>query len=84
MGVLIDPSKNLNYDMIKEYYANSIPSECEPFTFKIMMRERERVVSFSRDAINEYLGDPLSLGAHQLCSCGESLNQTFKVVEMIN
>lgn len=58
-GLLINPPKNLNYDMVREFYTNALPYEGDPLTFSTMIRGR--TIHFSRDAINEYLGNPMVL-----------------------
>ncbi|CAJ2652977.1 unnamed protein product [Trifolium pratense] len=65
-GRLIDPPKYFNTTFVREFYANAYPSEGEPFSFTTMVRGK--TIRFDRNAINEYLGNPFTLPAHEtLC-----------------
>ncbi|KAL5066699.1 hypothetical protein RYX36_017586, partial [Vicia faba] len=55
---MVTPPTNLNYEIMWELYVNVMPSGDQPFSFMIMVRGRD--ISFSMDAINAYLGDPLT------------------------
>lgn len=56
---MVNPLTKLNYDIIWEIYTNDIPIEDQLYSFTTMVRGRE--IYFSRDAINTYIGDPLTL-----------------------
>lgn len=56
---------SLNYEIIREFYANTLPIEGMRCSFTTMVRGRQ--VSFSKDVINEYLGNPLTLIDDELC-----------------
>ncbi|KAI5398625.1 hypothetical protein KIW84_064117 [Lathyrus oleraceus] len=60
--VLINPPKNLNHDMVREFYANALSSEGNPFTFTTMIRGR--TIHFNMDVINEYLENPMAEESH--------------------
>lgn len=48
--VLINPPKNLNHDMVREFYANALPSEGNPFTFTTMIKGR--TIHFNMDMLS--------------------------------
>lgn len=56
-GVLINPYINSNHDIVHEFYANSLPYEDGAFSFTSMVRCR--FITFNRNAINKFLGNPL-------------------------
>nr|KYP32287.1 Retrovirus-related Pol polyprotein from transposon opus [Cajanus cajan] len=65
---LATPEKKYHEDIIKEFYANVYPLQR---TDKIRNSwVRGAMVSYSRDAINEYLGNPYSLGGDGLDEYG--------------
>lgn len=63
---LCEPEAAINYDIVREFYANAMHQE-EGTTFIYQSRVRGRIVSFGRDAINSYLGNPLTLGESERC-----------------
>ncbi|KEH25675.1 hypothetical protein MtrunA17_Chr6g0462331 [Medicago truncatula] len=68
--ILVNPPTLLNYDIIREFYANSIPTDPdEDFSFTTFVRGR--TIRFDRNAINAYLGNPLNLPDNQLCAFHE-------------
>ncbi|CAI8588158.1 unnamed protein product [Vicia faba] len=71
-GELINPPRYINYDMVREFYANSLRSEGEPFTFTTMVRGMHLI--FDRDKINEILGNPLTLREGKLCKFTKHVN----------
>lgn len=46
-GTLINPHKNLNYDVIHKLYSSTLSSEGEPFSFTTMVRGR--TIYFNRE-----------------------------------
>lgn len=56
-GTLINPQKNLNHDIVQEFYANAFPSKGEAFSFTSMVRGR--FITFNKNAINKFLGNPM-------------------------
>lgn len=56
---LCEPESAINYDIVREFYANALHLE-EGVTFHYQTRVRGKIISFGRDAINTYLGNPLS------------------------
>jgi hypothetical protein len=62
---LINPPSRLNYDLVREFYANAIPIEDEAVSFKTWVRGVN--IRFDRDAINNYLGKPSTLPSDELC-----------------
>lgn len=79
-GVVINPPKNLNYDMVHEFYANALSSEGDPFTFAIMIRGR--TIHFNREEINKYMGNPLVLSEYEPCHYSQSFNKVPNVTEI--
>jgi hypothetical protein len=64
---LINPPTRLNYDLVREFYANAIPTEeDQDVSFITWVRGRE--IHFDRDAINDYLGKPSDLPSDELCA----------------
>ncbi|KAL5059909.1 hypothetical protein RYX36_031513 [Vicia faba] len=63
---LLTPPTKLNFELVKEFYANVLPLEGIYYTFCTFVRGR--VVSYTRDAINQYLGNSLTLQVEQNCS----------------
>lgn len=56
---MANPSTNLNFEIIKEFYANVIPLEGIEYSFTTLVRGE--VIAFDKNVINEYLGIPLNL-----------------------
>src|ERR1051325_9945296 len=54
LGVLCEPQTKVNVELVREFYANAIPTEGREFPFTSVVRGK--LVSFSRTAINNYLG----------------------------
>lgn len=50
----------------REFYANAMHQE-EGVAFNYQTRVRGRIISFGRDSINSYLGNPLTLGENERC-----------------
>nr|KYP76607.1 hypothetical protein KK1_020855 [Cajanus cajan] len=65
---LATPEKKYNEDIIKEFYANAYPLQRTDKTRNSWVRGV--MVSYSRDAINECLGNPYSLGGDDLDEYG--------------
>lgn len=63
---LCEPEAAINYDIVREFYANAMHLE-EGIAFSYQTRVRGRIISFGRDAINSYLGNPLTLGENERC-----------------
>lgn len=61
---LCEPEAAINYDIVREFYANAMHQE-EGVAFIYRTRVRGKIVSFGRDAINSYLGSPLTLGENE-------------------
>ncbi|KAL5100989.1 hypothetical protein RYX36_005316 [Vicia faba] len=62
---LLKPHCNVNTDILRKFYANAFPSEGTPFSYSTKVAGR--TIHFNRDAINEFLGDPIILKEGQLC-----------------
>lgn len=56
----------INYDIVREFYANALQLE-EGVAFHYQTRVRGKIISFNRDAINAYLGNPLILAENGQC-----------------
>jgi len=61
---LISPYTKINHDMLKEFYANVVTDASyttmdDTFSFTIFVRGK--IIRFDRDAINDFLGNPLTL-----------------------
>src|ERR1043165_765442 len=54
LDVLCEPQTKVNVELVREFYANAILAEGQAFPFTSVVRGK--VVSFSRTAINSYLG----------------------------
>ncbi|MCI43952.1 hypothetical protein A2U01_0065191, partial [Trifolium medium] len=68
-GRLLNPPPSIHVDLVREFYANVMPIEDEPYSFTTMVRGR--ALGFDRDAINEYLGNPYELqDEDELCPYG--------------
>jgi hypothetical protein len=68
---LLNPPATINYDVVREFYANAMPRDHEPLSFTTMVRGRE--VHFDRDSLNTYLGNPVDLPSDQLCAFSQAL-----------
>lgn len=64
---------NLNYEIIKEFYANFIPVEYLEYPFITLVRGK--MILFDRNAINEYLGRPLNLKEGETDSYSRRMQQ---------
>src|SRR3954469_494732 len=62
---LISPDTQINADLVREFYANAIPIEGRVYTYTSYVRGRG--ISFSRDAINNFLGRPSPRAAGEKC-----------------
>ena len=69
---LLKPHCNINTNILREFYANAFPSEGTPFSFSTKVAGR--TIHFNRDAISEFLGDPLILKEGQLCFYQATIN----------
>ncbi|CAJ2666994.1 unnamed protein product [Trifolium pratense] len=62
---LINPPKKINFELVKEFYANARPNDNGEVSFTSMVRGRE--IRYDRDTINDYLGRPSDLPSNELC-----------------
>lgn len=53
---LVSPPEYMNYNLVREFYTNTLPNDGEAFTCTTFVRGRG--LRFDRDAINEVLGNP--------------------------
>ncbi|KAI5432390.1 hypothetical protein KIW84_036221 [Lathyrus oleraceus] len=60
---LINPLEHYDITTVREFYANALPDDDEPFTW--VSKVVGRPVAFDRNAINRVLGEPLQLGAEE-------------------
>ncbi|KAL5069458.1 hypothetical protein RYX36_020345 [Vicia faba] len=65
-GVLLTPPTELNFDIIREFYANAMLIEYVRYSYFSFVRGR--VVSFDRSSVSQYLNHPLTLQKGELCS----------------
>ncbi|KAL5071737.1 hypothetical protein RYX36_022624 [Vicia faba] len=65
-GVLLTPSTKLNFDIIREFYTNTIPIEDVYYFYCSFVWGK--VVSFDRNLVSQYLNHPLTLQMGELCS----------------
>jgi hypothetical protein len=63
-GKLINPPKKINFELVKEFYANARPNGDEEVSFISIVRGRE--IRYDRDTINDYLGRPSDLPSNEL------------------
>ncbi|GAU46045.1 hypothetical protein TSUD_191160 [Trifolium subterraneum] len=71
---LARPADAINFDLVREFYANAMPLDDEdPVTFKTMVRGRE--IRFDRDSINDFLGQPSQLPPDTYCAFTMSVAQ---------
>ncbi|KAK2445378.1 hypothetical protein QL285_016318 [Trifolium repens] len=71
-GVLACPIDDINFDLVKEFYANAMPLDDEdPVSFKTTVRGQE--IRFDRDAINDFLGQPSNLPNDTYCVYTQSV-----------
>jgi hypothetical protein len=71
---LARPADDINFDLVREFYANVMPIDDEdPVTFKTMVRGRE--IRFDRDTINDFLGQPSQLPPDTYCAFTQSIAQ---------
>ncbi|KAI5422670.1 hypothetical protein KIW84_045919 [Lathyrus oleraceus] len=80
LGELIDPLSHINYDLVREFYANSLSSEDEPFTFTTFVRGRN--LRFGGDQINVVLGEPPTLELGMLDEYILKLNRHKNIEEI--
>ena len=90
---LISPYTKINHDLLKEFYANAV-TDASPTTmadtFSFTTFVRGKIIRFDRDAINDFLGNPLTLPESEeptvptLCPYGEKNRQgnwNFRKIE---
>lgn len=63
---ICEPELEINYDILHEFYANALQLE-EGVAYHYQTRVRRKIITFSRDMINAYLGHPLTLADNGLC-----------------
>lgn len=80
-GNLINPHRNLNHDIVQEFYANAFPYEEEVFSFTSIVRGR--FITFNRNAINEFLGIPLIVKEGCSCPHGKYLKSPLNIKEIV-
>ncbi|GAU51860.1 hypothetical protein TSUD_416440 [Trifolium subterraneum] len=79
---LLEPPLKLNYEVVREFYANAIPIGQEPYNFTTVVRGRQ--IHFDRDTLNRFLGEPSNLDSDQLCEYSEMLvRQNWPVEDMV-
>lgn len=52
---ICEPEPEINYDIVREFYANALQLE-EGVAYHYQNRVRGKIIIFSKDAINAYLG----------------------------
>ncbi|KAL5067888.1 hypothetical protein RYX36_018775 [Vicia faba] len=65
-GVLLTPPTELNFDIIREFYANVMPIKDVRYSYCLFVRGR--VVSFDGNPVSQYLNYPLTLQRGERCS----------------
>lgn len=65
-GKNCEPEAKINYDIVREFYANALQLE-EAVAYHYQTRVRGKIIAFNRDAINTYLGHPLTLAGNMRC-----------------
>jgi hypothetical protein len=65
-GKICEPEAEINYDIVREFYANVLQLE-EGVAYHYQTRVRGKIIAFNRDAINTYLGHPLTLAGNMRC-----------------
>jgi hypothetical protein len=68
---LVQPDHDLHYGVIREFYANAMPTSEREFDWKTWVRGKW--ISFDREAINAYLGHPIDLPDTELCAYSRML-----------
>jgi len=93
---LISPYTKINHDLLKEFYANVVTDASHTTmadTFSFTTTVRGKTIRFDRDAINDFLGKPLTLPESEeptvptLCPYGEKNRQgnwNFRKIEKDN
>ncbi|KAL5099562.1 hypothetical protein RYX36_003889 [Vicia faba] len=66
LGVLLNPSIELNFDIIQEFYANATPIKVVRYSYCSFVQGR--VVLFDRNSVGQYLNHPFTLQRSELCS----------------
>ncbi|KAL5075847.1 hypothetical protein RYX36_014831 [Vicia faba] len=65
-GILLTPPIELNFDIIREFYANVMPIEDVFYSYYSFVRRR--AMSFNRNSVSQYLNHPITLQRGELCS----------------
>src|SRR3954469_12009624 len=55
-GKLCEPVRDINYDIVREFYANALQVE-EGRAYHYRTKVRGKIIVFNRDAINNFLGN---------------------------
>ncbi|KAI5423225.1 hypothetical protein KIW84_046283 [Lathyrus oleraceus] len=77
---LLTPHRKINTEVLREFYTNAFPSA--GFAFSFSTKVGGRTIHFHRDAINEFLGNPLVLREGQMCRYQESITKVPNVEEI--
>ncbi|KAK2387356.1 hypothetical protein QL285_061150 [Trifolium repens] len=73
-GVLACPIEDINFDLVREFYANAVPlDDQDPVSFRTKVRGQD--IRFDRDAINDFLGQPSNLPPDTYCAYTQSIAQ---------
>ncbi|KAL5099382.1 hypothetical protein RYX36_003709 [Vicia faba] len=78
---LTTPPTNLNYEIFREFYAHVILFKDQPYLFMTTVRGRR--ISFSTNAINAYLGNPITLQKGELYEYGKRLVRGIWNINMV-
>jgi hypothetical protein len=69
---LCELEREINYDIVREFYANAIQVE-EGRAYHYKTQVRGKVIIFNRDALNNFLGNPLTLREGERCQYREKM-----------
>ncbi|KAL5076562.1 hypothetical protein RYX36_015546 [Vicia faba] len=81
-GVLLTPPTELNFDIIREFYANTILIEDVRYSYCSFVRGR--AVSFDRNLVSQYLNHPLTLQRGELYSYQKSVASKKWILDLVS
>ncbi|KAL5054408.1 hypothetical protein RYX36_035090 [Vicia faba] len=81
-GVLLTPPTEINFDIIREFYANAMPINDVCYSYYSFVRGS--VVSFDRNSISQYLNHSLTLKRGELCSYQKRVASKNLILDLVS
>ncbi|XP_058734008.1 uncharacterized protein LOC131605698, partial [Vicia villosa] len=80
---VFEPHTVIDYDIVKEFYANAIKTTDESVAYSYQSYVRGKTVAFDRESISEFLGEPFQLGENEKYFYRQNVNNCASMVELM-